>query len=223
MITSSTTLFKSHIVILSTCPQDWTKVVTGLWQTEPRDFYREKAFNELISRMGQRCCICSMFDIPSPYLALDRSELDTRVSALRALANAQPKITPLTVVVKRALVSLPDSLLTKCMLSRRNHDEIKGSCDARGGLHDSDSDDEDGSQIVVCRKCSIAVHKCKSNNVWLFCVLYVNPNSLSCVRECVCYNTVYCVINPRRACAARVTVLCLSVRLSVCLIQHSRP
>ena len=35
------------------------------------------------------------------------------------------------------------------------------------------------------------------------------------------------IINPRRACAARVTVLCLFVCLSVCLsvcqLQHSRP
>ena len=30
------------------------------------------------------------------------------------------------------------------------------------------------------------------------------------------------VVNPRRACAARVTVLCLFVTVCVCLIQHSR-
>ena len=35
-------------------------------------------------------------------------------------------------------------------------------------------------------------------------------------------NDQYVLVNPRRACAARVTVLCLLVCHSLCLIQHSR-
>ena len=163
-------------------PQDWTKIVTGLWQTEPRDFSREKAFNEVISLKGRRCCVCSMFDTPSPYCSLDRSALDRKVAALRAIAKAQPKITPLRVVVKRALVCLPDTLLTKCRLSRSHassSDVIKRPHSTSGGSCDPDSDDEEGSELIVCRTCSIAVHKCESLLIVLIQMLSITTVACS--------------------------------------------
>ena len=49
------------------------------------------------------------------------------------------------------------------------------------------------------------VHQCRKGNNWQYIIM----------------GDIYSIINPRRACAARVTVLalcvCLSVRLSVCL------
>ncbi len=86
--------------------QDWTVKLKGLWQTEPRDFAVEKAFNEVISQEGSMCCVCSMFEAPTPYNRWTREELEAKTSCLRSQAATKP----LKVVVQRALVCLPPSV-----------------------------------------------------------------------------------------------------------------
>ncbi|XP_064386205.1 lysine-specific demethylase 4C-like [Halichondria panicea] len=86
--------------------EDWTVKLKGLWQTEPRDFAVEKAFNEVISQEGSMCCVCSMFEAPTPYNRWTREELEAKTSCLRSQAATKP----LKVVVQRALVCLPPSV-----------------------------------------------------------------------------------------------------------------
>ena len=118
--------------------QDWTVDLQGFWQTQPRDFVLEKAFNEVVSQQGTRCCVCCMFEWSSPYTSWSRQELDRRAGTLRTLSKVQAR--PLKVVVQRALVHLPPSLT------------------------DSGSDDK----LLVCDKCSITVHKCEAYvSLWL--------------------------------------------------------
>ena len=44
----------------------------------------EKAFNQLMSRGQSQCCVCSLFDSPSPFTVFDPVQLDSTVQCLRA-------------------------------------------------------------------------------------------------------------------------------------------
>ena len=62
---------------------DWTDNFNGLWQSQSRDFLVERAFNQLISRGQSKCCICSLFDVPSPFVSFTSSQLYSTVQCIR--------------------------------------------------------------------------------------------------------------------------------------------
>ena len=62
---------------------DWTDNFNGLWQSQSQDFLVERAFNQLISRGQSKCCICSLFDVPSPFVSFTSSQLYSTVQCIR--------------------------------------------------------------------------------------------------------------------------------------------
>ena len=62
---------------------DWTDNFEGLWQSQPHDFLVERAFNQLLSRGQSKCCICSLFDVPSPFNTYNVSQLYSTVQCIR--------------------------------------------------------------------------------------------------------------------------------------------
>lgn len=127
--------------------QHWTEKYAGLWQTQPRDFLLEKAFNKLMAEEGSRCCVCSLFDVSSPFATFDPASLRRLHYQLQQGPRNRPKLRTLKVVVRRALITLPDSLAAKGV------DEM--------GLSDSE---EENSELITCQSCSICVHRCKSRS-----------------------------------------------------------
>lgn len=103
----------------------------GLWQTEPRDCVLEKAFNELVSKEGSVCCVCSMFESSTVYTHWSRECLETRAAQLRSAIVTKP----LRVVVQRALVHISSTV--------------------------SNSSSTTTDKLLVCHHCSIATHKCE--------------------------------------------------------------
>ena len=133
--------------------QDWTDKFTGLWQTQPRDFVLEKAFNQLMSAGGTRCCVCSLFDYPSPFLTFDPAKLQQLQQQMSPIKRCRVrKPLSLRVMVKRALIELPESLLHKCSVANEGDNERDMP---------SEESDEEGEQLLTCQSCSICVHRCK--------------------------------------------------------------
>ena len=62
---------------------NWTDNFNGLWQSQSQDFLVERAFNQLISRGQSKCCICSLFDVPSPFVSFTSSQLYSTVQCIR--------------------------------------------------------------------------------------------------------------------------------------------
>ncbi|XP_019855571.1 PREDICTED: lysine-specific demethylase 4A-like [Amphimedon queenslandica] len=62
---------------------DWTDNFEGLWQSQPHDFLIERAFNQLLSRGQSKCCICSLFDVPSPFNTYNVSQLYSTVQCIK--------------------------------------------------------------------------------------------------------------------------------------------
>ncbi len=117
--------------------QDWTERFSGLWQTQAKDFLLEKAFNQLVGG-GGTCCVCSLLAPTNPYKDFDPSHLRQLRSRMCESPRTRRRRSPsLTVVVQRALVSLPEHL------------------SATG------SDDEEDSKLLTCQSCQICVHKCE--------------------------------------------------------------
>ena len=120
--------------------RDWTDRFTGLWQSQPGDFVREQAFNKLMSLGGSHCCICSLFESPSPFAAFSHSRLESMVQSLRAAEHSSSRqVKSLTVIVQREMVQLPPSL--------------------QGRLWQEEK--EEGSQLLTCSVCNITVHECE--------------------------------------------------------------
>ena len=63
---------------------DWRRRFNGLWQSQPHDFVVEQAFNQLMSRGGSQCCICSMFELPNPFTTYRYSQLKSTTKCLKA-------------------------------------------------------------------------------------------------------------------------------------------
>ena len=121
--------------------RDWTDRFTGLWQSQPEDFVREQAFNKLMSLGGSHCCICSLFESPSPFAAFSHLRLESMVRSLKAAEQSPSRQSKsLKVVVQRAMVQLPPSL--------------------QGRLWQEEKEEE-GSQLLTCSVCNITVHKCE--------------------------------------------------------------
>ena len=125
--------------------KDWTDQFCGLWQSQPKDTLLEKAFNELISERGKRCCVCSLGAKGSMFEHFNGQKLK---AAHQKLLNASSKpvhlkhgVKSLKVVVKRALIQLPPSLLVK----------------SEGMETASDS----GEDLLTCSACNMCAHKCK--------------------------------------------------------------
>ena len=112
---------------------------------QPRSELLEKAFNKLMSCGNSRCCICSLMESPNPFSKFQRKKLDALLYQLeRESPIAQP---PLTVMVKRAMVKLPTSLLPSSQLANPE-------C--------SDSD------LITCSECNICVHRCEELDILLY-------------------------------------------------------
>ena len=106
-----------------------------------------------MSAGGTSCCVCSIFNYPSPYMTFDPAKLQRlcqRMSPVKRHRIRKPL--SLTVVVKRALVELPESLLHKCSVA-----------DVGGNDRDipSEESDGEGEEFLTCLSCSICVHRCK--------------------------------------------------------------
>lgn len=141
---------------------DWRRHFNGLWQHQPHDFIVEQAFNQLMSRGGSQCCICSMFELPNPFTTYRYSQLRSTTKCLKAhettakrdLGSKSLKVHErerererlmflcLQVVVQRAAVQLPLSL-------------------AHLAQETLDDDDDEGSELLTCDKCRITVHQCE--------------------------------------------------------------
>lgn len=120
--------------------QDWTDRFAGLWQSQPAEFVREQAFNKLMSLGGSRCCICSLFETPSPFTMFSHQQYERMVRLLRAVEeNSSRSVRSLKVMVPRSLIQLPPSLE-----GRQWHEE-----------------QEEGSELLTCSLCNITVHKCE--------------------------------------------------------------
>ena len=69
--------------------------------------------------------------------------------------------------------------------------------------------------IFLPRVCTLVLFRC---SITLYSIIRCSITLYSIIR---CSITLYSIINPRRACAARVTVLGLSFCLSVCPPRYS--
>ena len=134
--------------------RDWTDRFNGLWQNQPADFVREQAFNKLMSHGGSQCCICSLFETPSPFAVFSHQRYERMVHSLRAVEEVMPsrRVRSLKVVVQRALVQLPPSL--------------------EGRLY-QDKEEEEGSQLLTCSLCNITVHKCELMQPYMYAYIHV--------------------------------------------------
>lgn len=128
--------------------RDWTDRFTGLWQSQPAEFVREQAFNKLMSMGGSHCCICSLFETPSPFAAFSHQRLESMVHSLSATEHSQPRqVRSLKVVVQRAMIQLPASL--------------------QGRVWQEEA--EEGSELLTCSLCNITVHKCECSEYVCVC------------------------------------------------------
>ena len=146
-------LMKCIVYLFDTPYQDWTDKFSGLWQTQPHNFALERAFNQLMSAGGTCCCVCSIFDYPSPYLTFDPEKLQQLYQQMSPVKRHRVrKPLSLTVVVQRALIELPKSLLHKCSVADEGGNDR--------GMPPEESDGE-GEEFLTCQSCSICVHRCK--------------------------------------------------------------
>jgi jumonji domain-containing protein 2 len=142
---------------------DWTDKFCGLWQSQPRDFLLERAFNQLASRGQTRCCICSIFDVHSPYRGMNSEQIRSAAQRLQTTAECKPVnksrgVRSLKVVVQRALIELPSSLRRRCSVEEAEAGEGKHrSCQAK--KQPESEQDEADSQLVTCQSCDITVHR----------------------------------------------------------------
>ena len=152
--------------------QDWTDRFSGLWQSQPRNFLRERAFNQLASRGRTRCCICCLFDVHSPYRGMDSGQI--RAASQRLQQPSGPsgsarrggkrrrrvRVQSLKVVVQRALIELPGSLRRKCSVEGRGGEGQEGTRRSLRVKREPVRDrEEEESQLVTCQSCDITVHK----------------------------------------------------------------
>lgn len=137
----------------------WTDTFSGLWQNEHWNFQREKAFNLAISDDSTKCCVCSMFESPSPFHLL-KPELMSEIyqdlhrdkhvhvggssresSREKQFSSLHKPVTELRVVVQRVLIDLPET--------------SKGTADLNCDVTDSDE------ELISCSSCGICVHRCE--------------------------------------------------------------
>uniref|UniRef100_A0A1X7U987 JmjN domain-containing protein n=1 Tax=Amphimedon queenslandica TaxID=400682 RepID=A0A1X7U987_AMPQE len=120
---------------------DWTDNFEGLWQSQPHDFLIERAFNQLLSRGQSKCCICSLFDVPSPFNTYNVSQLYSTVQCIKEskIRSGQS----FKVHVQRSSLKLPFSLPPPSLPAQPVDED----------------EDEDGSQLLTCQHCMITVHK----------------------------------------------------------------
>lgn len=144
--------------------QDWTDDFTGLWQTQNWDFVKERAFNTVAAEGSTRCCVCSLFDSPSPFSTFQPqfvSDLYEKLlkkkqhngNALTVSRNKMQSFLPksdieLRVVVQRVLINLPNTMRTR---------ETVETC-----VTDSDHSDGTSDDLITCSSCAICVHRCES-------------------------------------------------------------
>lgn len=104
---------------------------------QPRVNLLEKAFNQLMSCGGSRCCVCSVLESPNPFSKFDRKKLEYLLSQLDRDNSPADQPPPLTVMVQRSMVTLPQTLLT---------------------CNSGESD------LVTCSECNVCVHRCELND-----------------------------------------------------------
>ena len=160
--------------------QDWTERFSGLWQSQPRNFLLERAFNQLASRGRTRCCVCSIFDVHSPYRGMDSAQiravserLDRGSSGERFVIEGLLEIVSgeglcraevvrsLKVVVQRALIELPASLRRRCSMEERGE---SGQCRPRRAKRGPAASEDTDSQLITCKSCDITVHRGEASN-----------------------------------------------------------
>jgi len=104
-----------------------------------------------MSAGGTCCCVCSIFDYPSPYRTFDPEKLQQLYQQMSPVKRHRVrKPLSLTVVVQRALIELPKSLLHKCSVADEGGNDR--------GMPPEESDGE-GEEFLTCQSCSICVHR----------------------------------------------------------------
>lgn len=146
-IMSSSGSATKRIRLIDPAKQDWTDQFCGLWQSQPRDTLLEKAFNELVSAGGKHCCVCSLGAKDGVFTHFNGQKLKEVHSKLvnaskTKLHPSEHGVKSLKVVVKRALIQLPPSLLIKSEVA----DEKKEASTS-------------GEELLSCSKCSVCVHR----------------------------------------------------------------
>ncbi|CAI8013784.1 Lysine-specific demethylase 4A [Geodia barretti] len=141
---------------------DWTERFSGLWHSQPRNFALERAFNQLASRGTTRCCICSIFDVHSPYRGMDSAQIRTASQGLQISEHSERSrgVRSLKVVVQRALIELPSSLRRRCSVEG-GEGETRGRRRSRRAMKREPSLEQDDadSQLITCQSCDITVHR----------------------------------------------------------------
>ena len=83
---------------LEVSPLDWTDRFTGLWKTQEADFATEQAFNQLMSLNRSQCCVCSLFESPSPFSNYKPASLRLALQTRTESASKGPSIESLKVM-----------------------------------------------------------------------------------------------------------------------------
>lgn len=124
--------------------QPWSENFSGLWQTQPWNFQKERAFNIAVSKDSTQCCVCSVFKSPSlfqffkPKLVSEvYKELMSELHSGEELCSKT--ITELRVVVQRVLIDVPHS--------SKETVAVTGS--------------EQEDDLITCHSCGICVHRCE--------------------------------------------------------------
>ena len=70
---------------------DWTRRFNGLWQFQEPSIVTEKAFNLVMSFGKSRCCICSLFVNPSPFVVYEHKKLRSSIKCLSARETSKKR------------------------------------------------------------------------------------------------------------------------------------
>ena len=77
---------------------DWTERFSGLWKVQPADFAIEQTFNQLMSLNRSQCCICSLFETPSPFSNYKPANLQLALQTRMESASKPPSVKSLKVM-----------------------------------------------------------------------------------------------------------------------------